>query len=132
MKINIYLSLISAAILILAACDDTVNVKNLDSTTIPSSNVSYSKYIQPVFTSKCANAGCHDDQNMAGGLSLTSWANATADFQVVAPGIPQNSKLIWRISGTSGTLMPPVGYWALTKNQIDGITVWVKEGAKNN
>ena len=132
MKNNIYLSLFFLSILIFAACDDTVKVTDLDNKTIPSANVSYSQYIQPVFTAKCANSGCHDDQNRAGNLSLTSWANATADFQIVAPGIPQNSKLIWRISGTSGTLTPPVGYWALTANQIAGITTWVKEGAKNN
>ena len=132
MRITIFLSCAFAVIVFLTACDDTIKVTDLDNTVIPSSKVSYSKYIQPVFTAKCANAGCHDDQNQAGGLSLTSWTNATADFQVVAPGIPQNSKLIWRITGSSGTLMPPIGYWALTKNQIDGITTWVKEGAKNN
>jgi len=28
--------------------------------------------------------------------------------------------------------MPPVGYYPLTKNQIDGIITWIKEGAENN
>lgn len=128
-------TLVLAAFIVLfflSACKDTTTVDSLDSIIIPSSNVSFAKYIQPVFTIKCANAGCHDDQSSAGGLSLTTWANATANFQVVAPGLPQNSKLVWRIEGTSGNIMPPIGYAPLTKNQIDGIVTWIKEGAKNN
>lgn len=116
----------------ITSCKDTTTVESLDSITIPSSNVSFAKYIEPVLTVKCANAGCHDDQNAAGGLSLTTWSNTTANYQVVAPGLPQNSKLVWRIQGTSGNIMPPIGYAPLTKNQIDGVVTWIKEGAKNN
>ncbi|MEW5842456.1 MAG: c-type cytochrome domain-containing protein [Bacteroidota bacterium] len=120
------------AVLIVSACKDTTTAEALDNVIIPATNVSFAKYIQPVLTIKCANAGCHDDQTAAGSLSLTTWANTTADYQVVAPGYPQNSKLVWRIEGTSGNLMPPIGYAPLTKNQIDGIKTWIKEGAKNN
>ena len=106
---------------------------NIDSTTIPSSNVSYSQYIQPVFDNKCNNSGCHEDATRAGGLSLTSWANTTSDPGIVFPNEPQNSRLIWAIQNQAGiSPMPPYGYAALTKNQIDGIKAWVQEGAKNN
>ena len=106
---------------------------NIDSTTIPSSNVSYSQYIQPVFDNKCNNSGCHEDATRAGGLSLTSWANTTSDPGVVFPGEPQNSRLIWAIQNQAGiNPMPPYGYAALTRNQIDGIKTWIQEGAKNN
>jgi hypothetical protein len=114
------------------SCDDTNNITDIDSKIIPAANVSYNQYIQPVLTAKCARAGCHDDQSSAGGLSLTSHSATTANYLVVAPGIPQNSKLVWSIEGTGGKLMPPVGYPILTKNQIDGIKIWIKEGAKNN
>ena len=120
------------AVLTVSACKDTTTADSLDSITIPASNVSFNKYIQPVLTIKCANAGCHDDQTAAGSLSLTTYANVTSDYLVVAPGYPQNSKLVWRIEGTSGNIMPPLGRWPLTKNQIDGIKTWIKEGAKNN
>jgi len=116
-----------------AGCDDTNNVNDLDKITIPSSNVSYAKYIQPVFNLKCNNSGCHNDTDLKGGISLTTWHNATADGSVIFPGSPQTSRLVWAIQDQSGAKpMPPVGLSPLTKNQISGIVVWIKEGAKNN
>lgn len=130
--INIYLSFTFVGFMLIAACDDTVNITDIDSKIIPASNVSYSQYIQPVLTAKCARAGCHDDQTSAARLSLTSWSFTTQNSQVVFPGYPQNSKLVWSIEGTSGNIMPPLGYAPVTKNQIEGIKTWIKEGAKNN
>jgi len=115
---------------LLSACDDTLT--GIDSILIPTTDISYNKHLQPVFNAKCTNSGCHDDASRSGGLSLTSHTNTTLDFLVVAPGLPQNSKLIWAIEGTGVNIMPPFGYPALTKNQIEGIKTWVKEGAKNN
>jgi Planctomycete cytochrome C len=117
------------AVIILEGCDDTVTANSIDSIIIPSSNVSYSKYLQPVFTIKCATVGCHTDQDHAGGLSLTSYSNTIASYIVVSPGLPQNSQLVVR---TQNVTMPPPGYAGLTSNQIAGIKTWVKEGAKNN
>lgn len=120
------------SLMILNNCDDTINQEDLDSITIPSSNVSFNQYIQPVLNARCNNAGCHNSTDRAGGLSLSSHAEATSDFLVVAPGLPDNSKLIWSIEGRSAYPMPPIGYRPLTKNQIAGIRTWIKEGAKNN
>ncbi|MFA5804623.1 MAG: c-type cytochrome domain-containing protein [Melioribacteraceae bacterium] len=130
--INIFLTLTLFGLMLIAACDDTINISDIDNKIIPSSNVSYSQHIQPVLTAKCARAGCHDDQTREAGLSLTSYSNTTQSYLVVAPLLPQNSKLVWSIEGTSGNLMPPLGYPPVTKNQIDGIKTWIKEGAKNN
>ena len=131
--INIFLILSLLCIMLISACDDTNNVTDIDSIIIPSSNVSYAQYIQPVLTAKCARAGCHDDQTRAGGLCLTSWDNTRANSQVVYPGLPQNSNLVWSIEGTSGNIMPPLGYSKpVNQNQIKGIKTWIKEGAKNN
>jgi hypothetical protein len=130
--INILLIFSFFSLLISSACDDTSNITEIDSVVIPAQNVSYSQYIQPVLTSKCANAYCHDDQTRIGNLSVTSYSNTTASYLVVAPGYPQNSSLALSIQGLSTNPMPPIGRWALTKNQIDGIINWIKEGAKNN
>lgn len=116
----------------ISACDDTSNITNIDSVVIPAQNVSYSQHIQPVLTAKCARSGCHDDQTHVSNLSLTSYSNTTADYLVVAPGLPQNSLLVLSVQGLTTSPMPPIGYPPLTKNQIDGIKTWVKEGAKNN
>lgn len=115
-----------------AACDDTINQDELDNKIIPSSNVSYSEYIQPVFNARCNNSGCHNDSDRAGGLSLTSHSNTTESYLVVAPGSPDNSTLVWAVEGKTTEPMPPIGYRPLTTNQIQGIRTWVKEGAKNN
>ena len=125
--------LISALFLFLIGCDDTNNVNDLDKVTIPSSNVSYSQHIQPVFNLKCNNTGCHNSVDRKAGISLQNHSDATADASVIFPGLPQNSRLVWAIQAQTGAkAMPPVGLAPLTKNQIDGIVTWIKEGAKNN
>ncbi len=113
-----------------SACEDE-GIK-IDDIIIPSSNVSYAQHIQPVFNSKCALSGCHDDASRQSGLSLTSWLNTTASFQIVFPGNPDASKLVLAVEGRTTNPMPPPGRWPLTKNQMTGVRTWVKEGAKNN
>ncbi len=118
---------------ILTGCKDTVTGNQLDSVVIPSSNVSYSQYIQPIFNVKCIN--CHGNGTTDGGINLTTWATTTADANVVFPGYPDNSSLVWAIEGQAGVSpMPPISspYKALTQNQIQGVRTWIKEGAKNN
>ncbi len=113
-------------------CDDSINPVYQD---IPESNVSYSRHIQPIFNVKCTNSGCHDDASRAGNLSLTSYANTTADLQIVVPFHPENSILVWSIEGrsASGLMPPPTAPVApLTDNEINGIKTWIKEGAKAN
>ncbi|MBM4175944.1 MAG: hypothetical protein FJ213_07205 [Ignavibacteria bacterium] len=128
-KILIVLVIVSMPILHSACEDEGVKV---DDVIIPSSNVSYAEHIQPVFNSKCALSGCHDDASKQGGLGLTTWLNTTSNFLVVFPGNPDASKLVLAVEGKTTNPMPPPGRWPLTKNQITAIRTWVKEGAKNN
>lgn len=131
----IYFNFIIILIYFLIACDDTIN-ENIDNIVIPSQNVSYSQYIQPVFNYKCTNSGCHNSEDRAGGLSLTSWAEARTDPSIIFPGIPESSRLVWSIEPKYGSAfpMPPPNssVLPLTQNQIDGIITWIKEGAENN
>lgn len=124
--------LIIFSLMIIYSCDDTITQDDLDNRIIPETNVSYSQHIQPIFDAKCNSSGCHNDIDLAGGLSLTSYSNTTADYLIVAPGLPDNSKLVWSIEGRGTNPMPPVGRWPLTKAQITAIRTWIKEGAKNN
>ncbi len=112
-------------------CKDSTT--SIDDTQIPSSNVSYSKHIQPIFNIKCVN--CHGVGTTEAGLDLTTWSGTIADPSVVVPTEPDNSKLVWTIEGRPGfPPMPPVGspYKALTLNQVQGVKTWIAEGAKNN
>ncbi len=119
-------------VVLFAACDDSINARDIDNQIIPAQNVSYSEHIQPVFNVKCNNSGCHNSSDMAGGLSLITWANTVSDPAVVFPFEPDVSKLYWAITNNGAQLMPPLGYQPLTQNQIDGIKTWIREGAKNN
>jgi hypothetical protein len=115
-------------------CKDTVTGSDVDSRTIPQSNVSFVNDIQPFLEIKCANSGCHDDATRAGGLALTSCASTKSDFSIVYPGNSQNSRIVWAVQGLSGAEpMPPLGTTKpLTANQIRGLKTWIDEGAKCN
>lgn len=130
-KIYLLLFCFSVVFISYYGCKDDITGEDLDRVVIPDTLVSYIKYIQPVFNVKCAYSGCHDDITRAKGLSLTTWSGARTPG-VVNPGDPVSSRLVWAVEGTGAALMPPLGYPALTVNQIKGIRQWVLEGAKNN
>ncbi|NWF88272.1 MAG: hypothetical protein HXY50_02295 [Ignavibacteriaceae bacterium] len=128
----IILILISFVSFIFISCDDTQSIEDIDKLPIPTSNVSFSKHIYPVMNVKCNYSGCHNDETRAGGVSLTSWSNAT-DPRIVVKGDPSTSLLVWTIDRLPGTKwMPPNGYPGLTDAQRNGIKTWITEGAQNN
>lgn len=113
------------------SCDDTLTVQDVDNKPIPASNVSFANHIYPVFQVKCIF--CHNATDPDGGLDLTTYSAATANFTIIFPGNPETSTLVWAIEGRlEVSPMPPIGYRALTINQIDGIKTWITEGAKDN
>jgi len=114
------------------ACEDTLLDSKIPDKDIPESDISFQKYIQPIFTARCSQSGCHDDIAKAGGYSVTQWSNITQPG-IVDPYNPDTSRLIWRIApGFGFPIMPPISYGYLTENQIRGIETWVEEGAQNN
>jgi len=130
--INILLFSLFLLPLMLVSCDDTITSSDIDKIIIPDENVSYKTYIQPVFNLKCASSGCHDDIKKVGNYSMTSWSNVLS-VGIVIPFDVENSRLVWRIEGLDGDLMPPLGVITpLTENQIEGIKTWIREGAENN
>jgi hypothetical protein len=126
----IFLTVISACIYI--GCKDTITGAQVDSVVIPGSNVSYSKYIQPVLNVHCVD--CHGGSETDGGVVLISWATTTSNYNVVAPDHANNSQLVWAVQGKANYAMPPLGssYGALNSNEVNGIITWINEGAKNN
>ncbi len=79
---------------------------------------SFKNDIRPILESKCA--ACHTD--------IASYAGAAGR---ATAGNPANSPLIKRIDGSQEPVMP-VGQDPLTKDQVQTISNWVQEGAKNN
>jgi hypothetical protein len=84
--------------------------------------VSYAVDIRPVIDQSCAFIGCHAGASPAAGLKLETYAELKA--------IADNGKLVGRITGTSGTVMPPTG--PLNDCSIQQITAWVNQGAPEN
>jgi hypothetical protein len=71
---------------------------------------------------------------MAGGLSLTTCANAKSDPGAIAPFSSKTSRLVWAVEGQAGIQpMPPVGVnKPFTSEQDRGLKKWIDEGAKCN
>ncbi|MEZ5385224.1 MAG: DUF1553 domain-containing protein [Prosthecobacter sp.] len=94
-------------------------------------SIDYFKDIQPILEAKCTE--CHRGAKAKGGLHLDSLADAMkggkSDGAAVAPGKPDHSSLIARItSDDEDEIMPPKGK-PLTKSEITLLTQWIKEGA---
>jgi hypothetical protein len=126
--ITILLVLIFIVSVFIASCKDTSTAPNPDTITYPTSNISYSQYIQPILNYYCTAKGCHNSTDLGGGIDLTSYLGA---WKEVVPKYPNNSPLILVIKGlepnhVSNNTVP------LTKSEITAITTWVTEGAKNN
>ena len=115
------------------SCDDTLTVDNVDNRKIPLTNVSFSQDIYPILKVKCASSGCHTSPNPADGIDLSTWANVTANPNIVYSGNSSVSRLVWTIDpSVSGvSKMPPNGL-VLNPYQIQGIKTWIDEGAKDN
>ena len=115
-------------------CKDSVT--GVSPIVFPPSNISFGKYVQPLFFQECAVTGCHtqDSKAEAGDLSLESWGEAMSSPLVIIPGDSVGSLLVVRIEGKNARpLMPPLNTnFSLNRNQINGLKQWIYEGAKNN
>ena len=130
----IYTGLAISIYLILPGCKDSITASDVDSRVMPQSNISFNVDLEPVFQLKCNGSGCHDDVSIAGGLSLTSCANAKSDPGAISPGSSKTSRIVWAIEGQAGIQpMPPVGVnKPFTSEQDRGLKKWIDEGAKCN
>lgn len=111
--------------------------------------VSFADDVQPVFTAGCASQGCHDGGrgrpggpggggsrlDLRPGSSYDSLLEETTSCgPVLAPGEPENSVLIGKLTGEevcSGSQMPK-GDEPLPQEIIETIAVWICQGAENN
>lgn len=126
-----------AAIVMAASCGDDDPVIPDDPGTVPDS-VEFDRHVQPIFTSRCAVAGCHVQPDPAGELVLTagqSYANIVDEPSVVfPPGIrvepfqPLNSVLYLLVLDGD---MPQDGP-RLTRVQVAIIKKWIEDGAPDN
>lgn len=106
--------------------------------------VSFANDVQPIFTTNCALAGCHNAASAQQGLVLEAGSafsnivNVPSSEQPsvfrVSPGDADASYLVRKIRGTSGITggRMPLNRTPLSAAQIDTIATWINEGATDN
>ena len=114
-------------------------------TTSSSSGVSFSKDIQPIFTSNCVV--CHTGSAGPAGLTLDPGSaykdlvnvksSEAPSLMRVAPGSPDKSYLVNKLLGTQASVggtgaQMPFGASPLPQTTINKIQQWISAGAPNN
>lgn len=106
-----------------------------------SAPVSFSTQVQPIFTNRCVNAGCHPgggapfplQASVSYGnlVGVTATNGPCAGDKRVLPFSADASALVKRLEGTCGFQMP-LGGTPLPADQIQLIRDWINQGAANN
>ena len=128
----------------------TTTTATTTSTTTSTLAVSFAADVQPIFTARCALAGCHVTPFPQGALDLSAgtaygqlvnFTTATvicplpAGVKRVAPGNAPNSYLIQKLNGFGpcfqGLQMPALPP-LLTPTEQGKISSWILQGAPNN
>jgi len=94
-------------------------------------DVEYERDIAPILKTYCA--GCHNDTDKEGELSLISLGAlraGTEDGPVVVASKPEESKLFQVISGAAEPQMPPKEEPQLKPEQIARLREWIAQGAR--
>lgn len=119
---------------------NTSCTKDQDNGPVISGDISFSKDIQPIFTSNCI--GCHFGDSPVGSTNLEDGKSYTNIVDVISFGYAPalrvkpssaDSSVLWNKdagTGTYGMQMPPGG--SLQQSEMDIIKKWIDQGAKNN
>jgi hypothetical protein len=119
--------------------DDTGDDMGDDTSDDGSGALGFNTHVWPIIDASCS---CHKSDNPQGGLDLRALAAYNSlvgtpsvhdpDTLRVAPGNPDESFLLWKLTGTQpdghGNSMPPAG--SLPAASIDTIEQWIEEGAE--
>ena len=109
--------------------DTTKKDTTKNDTTKHDTTLCFTRDIQPLFASNCAQPGCHDAETHEKGRDFSTYAGVMRD---VKAGKPNDSKIVEVMTTSSGDdRMPPAPRQRLTAEQINLIKRWITEGAKN-
>lgn len=111
------------------SCDSTG--PDISKIVFPEENVSYMHHVEPFMKYNCAYLGCHGINSP--GEELSDYNYLLAANSYVFPGNPDASLVIQILEKRlPHPAMYPVYFGNITPNQIQGMRVWVAEGASNN
>jgi len=102
----------------------------IDPTTVDNS-VCFSRDIQPILSSSCAVADCHDNISKQGDLDLSTY-NLLMSYGLVKSGNATKSKFYKVLNASGEDRMPRAPKLPLSTSQINLIAKWINEGATNN
>lgn len=105
--------------------------------------VSFAGNVQPVFTNRCVNAGCHPGGgapfSLQAGASYNALVGDTATTGACAgtllrvrASFADSSALVRRLEGTTCGFRMPLNLTPLPQNEITLIRDWINQGANNN
>lgn len=99
----------------------------------------FSEIQSNIFNQSCAFSGCHVSGSVSPDLSGNSYSNivnkpSSTGIDYIEPNNPSNSYLLQKILGNSGIngSRMPLSTSPLSQLQIDALTEWINDGAKNN
>jgi hypothetical protein len=95
----------------------------------PTDETTYYTDVKPIFSVKCATAGCHAGAAPAAGLSMETYdaiVVGSVHGSVVIPGKADASPLYRTMAGTSEPIMPITE--KLDQSYIDLVGKWINDG----
>jgi Protein of unknown function (DUF1549)/Protein of unknown function (DUF1553)/Planctomycete cytochrome C len=98
----------------------------------PAEKIDYNTQVKPIFNKKCI--ACHGGVKQKAGFSLLfreeALGNTESGKPAIIPGNPDESELIRRISLDDPEERMPYKHEALSKEEIEILTQWIKQGAE--
>jgi mono/diheme cytochrome c family protein len=111
------------------------NAASADESAPPGDQVSYFKQVLPIFRTKNCT-GCHQPAKKGGEYVMTEFADLLKGGETgeaaIVPGDPAKSNLIAQITPANGKAEMPKDAPPLTAAEIEIITKWIAQGAKDD
>jgi mono/diheme cytochrome c family protein len=99
---------------------------------MPAEKIDYNTQVKPILNKKCI--ACHGGVKQQAGFSLLfqeeALGNTESGKPAIIPGKPDESELIRRITHDDPEERMPYKHDPLTKEEIEILTRWIKEGAE--
>ncbi len=123
------LLMVVSIMMLFVGCTKTTTVP-IDNTPAITTEVSFSKDIQPILTSSCAISGCHSG-SVAPNLSSTVALNSLVNGSYISVATPKTSSVYLWLTGKKAATMP-LGSANNPSNINAKMLAWITQGAKNN
>ena len=99
---------------------------------MPHKMIDFSTQVKPILNKKCIT--CHGGVKKQAGFSVLfredMFAPTKSGKRAVVPGDPEASEMIRRITLTDPEERMPYKHTPLTKDEINILRTWIKQGAK--